>query len=129
MTITTEQIEKALKELKLSEFESADYSVGLQAGWSLGLSDDAYNTVVSSLQQSLANTWRDIGTAPRDGKPFIGWWPDQYHFPVVIFWADKWNPFIGWKVMGWTHEKFMTEPTHWKPLDKPPQIEEIGGVK
>lgn len=81
---------------------------------------DPTDDVIIIEQALTANTWRDIKDAPRDGKPFIAWWPDQYHYPVVVFWADKFNPFIGWKVMGWNHEKFSTEPTHWQPLPEQP---------
>lgn len=67
--------------------------------------------------------WLPIESAPRDGTPFLAWWPQQYHFPVVVFWADKWNPWIGWKVMGWNHDRFNTEPTIWASLPPPPKKE------
>ena len=72
----------------------------------------------------MMTEWQTMETAPRDGTPFIAWWPEQYHFPVVIYWAKKWNPWMGWKVMGWSHNKFSTEPTHWTPLLEPPKVKE-----
>lgn len=72
--------------------------------------------------------WQPIETAPKD-RAILLWWPQQYHCPVVGHWGDKWSPWIGWKVTGWTHEKFQTEPTHWMPLPQSPQTATDGAIQ
>jgi len=47
-----DRFEKALGEMKLAEYERADYSVGLQEGYSLGLSPNAYETIIEVLQRA-----------------------------------------------------------------------------
>lgn len=56
---------------------------------------DLPNMNTKYTRADLSNAWQDISSAPRDGTPFTAWWPKQYHFPVVIFWADKWSPWTG----------------------------------
>jgi hypothetical protein len=72
--------------------------------------------------------WRDISTAPKDGKTFLGWGPycDE---PVTIRWA---GPQRGWMAsyegalviesqtdFGTTYKP--ADPfTHWMPMPSPP---------
>jgi len=76
---------------------------------------------VAALDRIFAEIeWRTMETAPKDGTNILLWWPEQFHCPLTGHWADKWNPWIGWKVTGWSHGKFITSPTHWRPLPSPP---------
>lgn len=60
-----------------------------------------------------AQEWRDIESAPKDGE-FIGYIPGygatQMEFEDGVFWCVYRNSIVG-------------DPTHWKPLDTPPETE------
>lgn len=74
----------------------------------------------SSKTEPSDNGWRPIETAPKDGKPILVWWPEQYHYPFVCFWADKWSYGLGWKWMGWG-DVLKGQPECWMPLPQPPK--------
>jgi len=80
----------------------------------------ALRAELAASQERERRQWRPIESAPKDGTAIQLWWPQQYHCPLTGHWADKWNPLIGWKVTGWNHDKYQTEPTHWQPLPSPP---------
>ena len=72
------------------------------------------------LAAALAETgWRPIDTAPRTGKPLLGFVPSYYQGSggiCVIVWDEgdgEW----------WDNQAFKTEPTHWMPLPPPPAEE------
>ncbi len=85
-----------------------------------------WNDAIEEIKTRLASTgrirgeWRPISEAPRDGTNILLWWPAQFHCALTGHWADKYNPWIGWKVSGWSHDKFTTEPTHFMPLPAAP---------
>lgn len=77
----------------------------------------------------LADHWRDIATAPRDGTEFLwwrngeicqaGWMPDWMH-PEKQVLGRK-----GWRYPEWDM------PTHYMPLPEPPnasKVEETGKI-
>jgi hypothetical protein len=76
--------------------------------------------ILKAIRTPPAEAWQPIETAPKDGTNILLWWPMQFHCALTGHWANKWNPWIGWKVSGWSHDMFKTEPTHWMPLPNPP---------
>lgn len=65
--------------------------------------------------------WRPIEECPRDGTHVLLWWPRQYHAPIVGYWRDKHELYVGWHVSGWAHNKLDTEPTHFMLLPPAPK--------
>lgn len=71
----------------------------------------------------VAQGWRPIETAPKDGTQILAWAPDFYPgFYGVAEWAEKqdWRPET---VAGWFWN-YATRPTHWMPLPTPPQADQ-----
>lgn len=56
--------------------------------------------------------WQPIATAPRDGTPFIGYWPG-YKRPCVMWWN-----FVDEAFESWADRK--EDPTLWLPLPAAP---------
>jgi hypothetical protein len=74
------------------------------------------------VDRSSPSGWRDIATAPKDGKAVLGWHP-RWSIPEVSVWLD--GPRMsepGWhsyqRSYRWSHQ-----PTHWQPLPSPPLVE------
>ncbi len=64
--------------------------------------------------------WQPIETAPKDGKPVLGW-AKSFTYPCVFQWQtedDNADCVEGWYVYGVEHAT--AEPTRWMPLPKPP---------
>ena len=59
--------------------------------------------------------WQPIETAPKDGSHFLG----------AEFWDNKWWYEEIWYSHTWKFGggNFLTKPSHWMPLPKPPVAE------
>ena len=55
--------------------------------------------------------WQPIETAPKDGTPFIVWWPGGYADTMA-----SWREYLGFIGFGEPHA------THWQPLPAPPKV-------
>lgn len=65
-----------------------------------------------------ADEWLDISTAPRDGTGFLGFRRINGGEFRQCCWLEEQSAFGG---CGWTYPQW-NEPTHWKPLPKPPNL-------
>ena len=67
--------------------------------------------------------WQPIETAPKDGEFILVGWdnlPDYEDLRIAItFWIDE--PFVNGT--GWSG--VFKEPTHWRPLPKPPKRKKL----
>lgn len=65
-----------------------------------------------------ANGWRDMSTAPKDGKGILGgvWLKDDVFWVETIFWDGKnWADITG--------DKPQTPLTYWQPWPDPPKAD------
>ncbi len=65
----------------------------------------------------LADGWRDIATAPKDGTPILVYCPFQSPNCVVVKWRDVRQGWVNASSFG----LITSEPTHWMPLPPPPK--------
>ena len=66
----------------------------------------------------LAAQWRDMDSAPKDGKPFLaGWWSDTYWQCEKVHWANG-PVYEGDNGIDGLIE---VPATHWQPLPEPPK--------
>jgi Protein of unknown function (DUF551) len=68
--------------------------------------------------------WRQIGTAPRDGRTVLAYLPAQAggevrQDVVAVFWDGSGGRRGGWAT-AYSGARLDTEPTHWMPLPDPP---------
>ena len=68
--------------------------------------------------------WRQIGTAPRDGRTILAYLPAQAggavrQDVVAIFWDGSGGRSSGWAT-AYSGARLDAEPTHWMPLPEPP---------
>ncbi len=135
----SEAVKKALEALRviaalenrcLVHFsEGPDYGQGYSAG-----SYNAFNQAASIVRSAIAaleaeggesaavlpdaEGWRDIASAPKDGKPILVFCPDSFGDVSLVNW---------WKDHGWVHlachagTLLATKPSHWFPLPAPPK--------
>jgi len=79
--------------------------------------------------QSRDDGWQDISSAPKDGTTVQLWsaedWTPQAHYCVrkqgwyVEYWDADWQSYA---------ESSVYEPTHWRPLPRPPEaLKQLGG--
>lgn len=79
----------------------------------------------------MTEGWRTIESAPKDGRPLIGFFPYQSDFPAggsvfVMRWHDERyrpNPRPHFLAAGWTgglRDQRVRQPTHWMPLPAAP---------
>ncbi len=81
---------------------------GFECGEQHGLAPDDWNT--------RATDWRDISTAPRDGRRIIAS-TASYTEPLILYWC-KHNGQEAW--WDWDLDSY-TDVTHWQPLPDPPE--------
>jgi hypothetical protein len=76
----------------------------------------------------LVEAWQPIETAPKDGTRIMAYWPDVHGVSNATQ-AETW---FGPRSVGWDDACWQTayewgdgynDPTHWKPLDPPPQVQ------
>jgi hypothetical protein len=63
----------------------------------------------------MADHWKDISTAPKDGTDFLALipWQKKHHQMVGYFAPDR-------KFRSWPG-RIIYEPSHWMPLPEPPK--------
>ena len=71
----------------------------------------------------MSSEWQPIETAPRDGKPILGWckWEEA---AAVVYWHAAYRGSERWwnlLVCGSHAEDGEWTPTHWMPLPEPPK--------
>jgi hypothetical protein len=64
------------------------------------------------------NQWRDIDTAPKDGRQVLLWWPYWSHTRPLV---GHWQVNGGWQAVD-ALEGDSEPPTHWQPLPAPPEV-------
>lgn len=70
--------------------------------------------------------WRTMETAPRDGKPFLAFQPEQEDpyfreaMMAVMEWHNPSRRFVMSHVDGREYEQEIEYPTYWRPLPEPP---------
>jgi hypothetical protein len=66
--------------------------------------------------------WQPISTAPKDGKPFLAFFPDPDFSPgtgmEVMWWESSENTFLI------NDEVRVMSATHWMPLPPPPELKD-----
>ncbi len=98
----------------------------------IGKEDGAYIEMLAAADALEAHEWRDIDSAPKDGTWIRGYFPDwasaearQGHYQpgqMDTYWtgdcaSDKYGR---WQTPGRSSTD-PYNPTHWKPLDPPPE--------
>lgn len=108
--------------------------------WALGVCGDAAQAILPIIHRltteahdagvAEAHAWRDIASAPKDGKLVlltfddaricIGAWERHEDSSYPFVWKDSYGSVI---VRGWKDDP---EPTHWQPLPSPPASSDGG---
>lgn len=86
--------------------------------------DNLRDQMIDALEQrSLAEGWRPIETAPKDGTYFIGFWPhaSRLYADHQGQYRTRWT---GWGGGCWEADSLgrpVEMPSHWMPLPQPPE--------
>jgi hypothetical protein len=72
--------------------------------------------------ESHAQEWRPIETAPKDSHSRLVWCPERQNIYVVTWWIGAPYP-PGWEHFGGFGGSLVETPTHWRPLPAPPTTE------
>lgn len=92
--------------------------------------DNGWNAALSALLNAgqAVPGWRTLDSAPRDGTPILACWllPDRGPLYGVVAWGTA---VYGDDLMtagdekGWLeNDRFVSDPTHWKPTPEPPAM-------
>lgn len=65
--------------------------------------------------QPGTDAWRPIDTAPKDGKAFLVWVPENQCTFAVVARDGKLS------IFGGGHRDHIQHATHWQPLPEPPR--------